>query len=77
MPLVNDEAVSKILEEQTENPVTNFTNSGAISDENLIKITEGLFDVLNKSLYQYIELNLQKHINYSSQVILVDEAPVP
>lgn len=67
-------AVSKASDVQAENPAL---NSGFISDENLMKFTEELFDKVDKNLYQYVELNLQKRVTNSNQETVPDEAPEP
>lgn len=69
----------------TENGVTNGTSDATaqskiddpISDINIMKLTEELFNAQNLNLFSYTHLNLQKRVifNKSSSEVVLDEAP--
>ncbi|KAJ8668007.1 hypothetical protein QAD02_009670 [Eretmocerus hayati] len=68
--------LSKTPEAQPEIPPANA--GPVISDENLMKFTEELFDKQDRDLNQYIELNLQKKVSGNNPSETVpDEAPEP
>jgi poly(U)-specific endoribonuclease len=67
-------AVSRTPDGQPEVPPP----SNVISDEDLMKFTEELFDKYENNLYQYVDLNLQKRVNSPPEGAKVpDEAPEP